>query len=210
MKVNVGKEIAAMEQMALGQLRDRYAEVFGELPLHRQCQNRLPHLRRRDVVGLVKEESQIRRRRCFGKACQRRSHEHGLPRLPFLLLGFELVAQGHQLVDLRHDAFLLGEGGKGNCKAPSDCPLTFGCPLGGAIDSVLNTKLRTRRLADLFDPVFAQYQTRALCRLCGHELHIDSLRISQSQVLHGSLMSPTWQQAVNRIQKHRKQQEPSP
>ncbi|RLT14006.1 MAG: DUF2924 domain-containing protein, partial [Planctomycetota bacterium] len=30
MKVNVGKEIAAMEQMAVGQLRDRYAEVFGE------------------------------------------------------------------------------------------------------------------------------------------------------------------------------------
>ena len=30
MQVNVGKEIAAMEQMAVGQLRDRYAEVFGE------------------------------------------------------------------------------------------------------------------------------------------------------------------------------------
>ena len=84
------------------------------------------------------------------------------------------------------------------------------CPLGGAIDSVLDTKLRTRRLADLFDPVFAQYQTRALCRLCGHELHIDSLRISQSQVLRGSLMSPTWQQAVNRIHQCRQQQEPSP
>ena len=84
------------------------------------------------------------------------------------------------------------------------------CPLGGAIDSVLDTKLRTRRLADLFDPVFAQYQTRALCRLCGHELHIDSLRISQSQVLHGSLMSPTWQQAVHRIHKRRQQQQPSP
>ena len=81
---------------------------------------------------------------------------------------------------------------------------------GGAIDSVLDTKLRTRRLADLFDPVFAQYQTRALCRLCGHELHIDSLRISQSQVLHGSLMSPTWQQAVHRIHKSPQQREPSP
>ena len=29
-KVNVGKEIAAMEQMAVGQLRDHYSEVFGE------------------------------------------------------------------------------------------------------------------------------------------------------------------------------------
>ena len=30
MHLNVGKEVAAMEQMAVGQLRDRYAEVFGE------------------------------------------------------------------------------------------------------------------------------------------------------------------------------------
>jgi hypothetical protein len=30
MQLNVGKEVAAMEQMAVGQLRDRYAEVFGE------------------------------------------------------------------------------------------------------------------------------------------------------------------------------------
>ncbi len=30
MQLNVGKEIAAMEQMAVGQLRDRYAEEFGE------------------------------------------------------------------------------------------------------------------------------------------------------------------------------------
>jgi hypothetical protein len=30
MQLNVGKEIAAMEQIALSQLRDRYAEVFGD------------------------------------------------------------------------------------------------------------------------------------------------------------------------------------
>ncbi len=30
MQLNVGNEIAAMEQMAVGQLRNRYAEVFGE------------------------------------------------------------------------------------------------------------------------------------------------------------------------------------
>jgi hypothetical protein len=30
MPLNVGKEIAAMEHMAVGQLRDRYAQVFGE------------------------------------------------------------------------------------------------------------------------------------------------------------------------------------
>ena len=30
MQLNVGKEIAAMEQMVVGQLRNRYAEVFGQ------------------------------------------------------------------------------------------------------------------------------------------------------------------------------------
>lgn len=30
MQMNVEKEIVAMGQMAVGQLRDRYAEVFGE------------------------------------------------------------------------------------------------------------------------------------------------------------------------------------
>ena len=83
------------------------------------------------------------------------------------------------------------------------------CPIGGAIDGVLAGGLRTRRLADLFDPVFAQYQTRALCRLCGHELHIDSQRIAQSQVICGSLMSPTWQQAVSHIHTNRRQEETS-
>ncbi|MBX7259775.1 MAG: DUF2924 domain-containing protein [Candidatus Hydrogenedentes bacterium] len=29
--VNLGKELAAIEQMTVGQLRDRYAEVFGEV-----------------------------------------------------------------------------------------------------------------------------------------------------------------------------------
>jgi hypothetical protein len=31
MVVNLGKELAAIEQMTVGQLRDRYAEVFGEV-----------------------------------------------------------------------------------------------------------------------------------------------------------------------------------
>ena len=74
------------------------------------------------------------------------------------------------------------------------------CPLGGAIDSVLELGLRTRCLKDLFDPVFADYQTRALCRMCGHELHIDSQRIANSQVIHGALMSPSWQQSIHRIE----------
>ena len=30
MQLNVGKEVAALEEMPVSQLRDRYAEVFGE------------------------------------------------------------------------------------------------------------------------------------------------------------------------------------
>ena len=30
MKLNVGKEIATVQRMTVGQLRDRYADLFGE------------------------------------------------------------------------------------------------------------------------------------------------------------------------------------
>ena len=41
------------------------------------------------------------------------------------------------------------------------------CPLGGAIDSVLNLKVRTKNLRDLFDVEFAHKQTCSLCGVCG-------------------------------------------
>jgi hypothetical protein len=72
------------------------------------------------------------------------------------------------------------------------------CSIGGAIDSVLGLNLPTRRLKDLFDPEFAHRQTCALCDVCGRELGITSHHIAKSQVLHGSLMPPTWQEAVRR------------
>jgi hypothetical protein len=78
------------------------------------------------------------------------------------------------------------------------------CSIGGAIDSVLELNLRTRRLKDLFNREFAHRQTCALCDVCGRELGITSHHIAKSQVLHGSLMSPTWQEAVRRIEKKHK------
>ena len=75
------------------------------------------------------------------------------------------------------------------------------CSIGGAIDSVLEMNLRTRSLKELFDPEFAHEQTCSLCDVCGRELGVTSHHIAKSQVMHGSLMSPTWQKAVRRIEK---------
>ena len=77
------------------------------------------------------------------------------------------------------------------------------CSIGGAIDSVLELGVRTKILRDLFDREFVHKQTCALCDVCGRELGITSHHIAKSQVMHGSLMSPTWQKAVDRI-KNRK------
>ena len=38
MELNVGKEVAVLERMTVGELRDRYAEVFGEITLARNKQ----------------------------------------------------------------------------------------------------------------------------------------------------------------------------
>jgi len=74
------------------------------------------------------------------------------------------------------------------------------CSIGGAIDSVLDKGWRTRQLADLFDPEFAYRQTCSLCDVCGRELGITSHHIAKSHVIHGTLMSPTWQEAARRIE----------
>ena len=81
------------------------------------------------------------------------------------------------------------------------------CSIGGAIDSVLTLNVRTRKLKDLFDPEFAHQQTCSLCDVCGRELGITSHHIAKSQVMHGSLMSPTWQKAVKRIEQRGKSKE---
>jgi len=83
------------------------------------------------------------------------------------------------------------------------------CSVGGAIDSVLELGLRTKNLADLFDPEFAHRQTCSLCDVCGRELGITNAKIAKSQVMHGTLMSPTWQKAVARIEQRGKRTEGS-
>ena len=77
------------------------------------------------------------------------------------------------------------------------------CSIGGAIDSVLELGLRTKRLSDLFDREWVHRQTCALCDVCGRELGITAHHIAKSQVMHGTLMSPTWQRAVERIESRR-------
>lgn len=73
------------------------------------------------------------------------------------------------------------------------------CPVGGAIDSVLALGLRTRRLADVFDPAFVQHQTDILCSLCGHGYPITTEHVVKSHLIYDTLMSQTWYQAVRRI-----------
>ena len=68
-----------------------------------------------DGVGRVEEEREVGRGGRVGKAGQRRAGERGVPRLPFLLLRLQPITQRHQLIHLRHDPLLLGEGWEGNC-----------------------------------------------------------------------------------------------
>ena len=67
-----------------------------------------------DGVGRVEEEREVGRGGRVGKAGQRRAGERGVPRLPFLLLRLQPITQRHQLIHLRHDPLLLGEGWEGN------------------------------------------------------------------------------------------------
>jgi len=75
------------------------------------------------------------------------------------------------------------------------------CCVGGAIDSVLGLGLRTKQLSDLFDPEFAKWQTAELCRVCGAFLGVTPDRIAQAEKVHGVWMTPTWQEAVSRIER---------
>jgi hypothetical protein len=72
------------------------------------------------------------------------------------------------------------------------------CCMGGAIDGFLELGLRTYRLADLFDPEFAAYQTRELCDHCGQHLGLDPACLEKCQQVHGAWMSPSWQEAATR------------
>lgn len=87
-----------------------------------------------------------------------------------------------------------------NCGVSVDSAGYTLCPSGGMIDGLFNLGVRTKRLADLYNVEFAEKQTRALCRMCGFRHGISSYHIAKSQVIHGALMSPLWQEAIRRIQ----------
>jgi hypothetical protein len=76
------------------------------------------------------------------------------------------------------------------------------CPIGGTIDSFLELGIRTTRLADLFDPVFAEKQSKALCLHCGQgcPLVTPELRDSLPKV-NGTPVSRTWEAAINKMKK---------
>lgn len=73
------------------------------------------------------------------------------------------------------------------------------CPIGGAIDGILNLGLRTRRLSDLFDDNFAARQTVQLCRNCGCDWGSDQKPSCEIRQLCGVSMTPTWMQAVEKL-----------
>jgi len=52
----------------------------------------------------------------------------------------------------------------------------------------------------LFDPEFAEWQTNLLCTNCGAEMGVNAPKIGACQIVHGSLMSPAWVNAVRHIQ----------
>jgi hypothetical protein len=91
------------------------------------------------------------------------------------------------------------------CFAQPDCGISVDsdgytiCCMGGAIDGILRLGVRTKRLADLFDPDFARRQTEALCSCCGQHLGIDREKFLGSEVICGTRMSRSWQEAAKRI-----------
>lgn len=74
------------------------------------------------------------------------------------------------------------------------------CPNGGVYCEALGIDIKTKTLADLFDPEFAERQTNALCKYCGMLYSgLASDRRSKCKIVHGTPMSPLWQTAMERI-----------
>lgn len=76
------------------------------------------------------------------------------------------------------------------------------CAIGGAIDGFLGLGVRTKRLADLFDPATVAEMSRRLCEHCGQS-KIGSPDIAEwrawvekQKKRLGSYMSPTWLEAA--------------
>lgn len=74
------------------------------------------------------------------------------------------------------------------------------CSNGGAIDGIHELGLRTKRLADLFDPDIAAKQTEVLCgQYCGCEWKPPLDPTPVLRECHCVPASPTWQKAFTRL-----------
>jgi hypothetical protein len=77
------------------------------------------------------------------------------------------------------------------------------CAMGGMIDGFLELNIRTKNLADLFDPAKAAETTRKLCEHCGLSGRSNPQAtqaewrsyVEGQQKKYGSFMSPTWLRA---------------
>ena len=72
------------------------------------------------------------------------------------------------------------------------------CCCGGAVDGFLRLGARTTRLADLFDPEFAERQTRLLCNNCGRLWPPAMEKFATLPQFCGMVMSPSWIEAAKR------------
>ena len=182
MAVNIAKEVAALERMDDAREFNRQARELGWFP---------------KIVILGGEPTLHRDLFSFidkADGCM------VLPQADFFLAPTDFGVINHRPC---HNHAAIG------CGISVDAGGYAICSIGGAIDSVLDLKVRTKELKDLFDKKFAHQQTCALCDVCGRELGITSHHIAKSQVMHGTLMSPTWQKAVKRIEHRGRRQEES-
>jgi hypothetical protein len=70
------------------------------------------------------------------------------------------------------------------------------CAMGGAIDALLGLGVRTKVLADLFDPQKYAAMTAALCEHCGWRMEMKLPDMpKERQLCHGTPMSRTWRKA---------------
>lgn len=99
-------------------------------------------------------------------------HDHGLPqRLPCFAHCTEICG-----ISIDHEGY-----------SP--------CAMGGAIDALLGLGVRTKRLADLFEPVKLQEITEALCKHCGWRYQYMFERATDDPGVEerfGVQMSKTW------------------
>jgi len=70
------------------------------------------------------------------------------------------------------------------------------CCIGGVIDSLRSLNVRTKKLADLFDPDFARWQTEQLCKRCGAFMGLDKkVQKSMLHLVDRIYLSDSWLKA---------------